>query len=251
MNNNYKVFRIVCICACLLISSGLFVDSTYAFSNIKKEKIESDELLTREKRAFFENKKIEDEKMLQEQMPKIREEIAAFESENQNTTYGVTYGGFRYLDGDILITNKKISRYYTGHAGIVVGDNVLEITPKANNGHPRSLSMNSWFSTYPSNMVIRQKNRNRIPVKAAWYGKTFYIDGAGRDNIYSIASGLYDSNRDYCSSLVWKCYHNAGLDFKVQQPKTLQWLVPDFITPYNYITYRVGNGFSAVHSVNW
>lgn len=29
------------------------------------------------------------------------------------------------------------------------------------------------------------------------------------------------------------------------------WLVPDFKTLYNYMTYRIGNGFSTVHSVNW
>ncbi|WP_077074254.1 hypothetical protein [Aedoeadaptatus urinae] len=104
----------------MLIAFG-FLDSTYPFNNIKKEKAERDELLTRDKRAFFENKKIEEEKMLQEQMPKIREEIAAYESENQNTTYGVTYGGFGYLDGDKLITNKKTSTYCTGHSGIVGG----------------------------------------------------------------------------------------------------------------------------------
>lgn len=45
----------------MLIAFG-FLDSTYAFNNIKKEKTERDELLTREKRAFFENKKTEEEK---------------------------------------------------------------------------------------------------------------------------------------------------------------------------------------------
>ena len=45
----------------MLIAFG-FLDSTYAFNNIKKEKAERDELLTREKRAFFENKKTEEEK---------------------------------------------------------------------------------------------------------------------------------------------------------------------------------------------
>ena len=59
--------------------------------------------------------------MIEEQMPKTREEIATFESENQHTTYGITYGGFGYSDKDIPITDKKISTYYTGHAGIVVG----------------------------------------------------------------------------------------------------------------------------------
>lgn len=66
-------------------------------------------------------KKLKKKKTLQEQMPKIREEIAAYESENQHTTYRVTYGGFGYLNGNILITYKKISTYYTGHAGIVGG----------------------------------------------------------------------------------------------------------------------------------
>lgn len=45
----------------MLIAFG-FLDSTYAFNNIKKEKAERDELLIRDKRAFFENKKTEEEK---------------------------------------------------------------------------------------------------------------------------------------------------------------------------------------------
>ncbi|MDY3118658.1 MAG: hypothetical protein SOW18_03875 [Peptoniphilus sp.] len=157
MRNNTRIFKIACICACWLIAFGSFVDATYAFGNVKEEGKERETFLTKEERAFLEYKKIEDEKMLEEQMPAIREEIKEFEKENSYTTYGVIHGGFQYLDGDILITNKRISTYHIGHAGIVVGDRVLGITPKANNGHPRSLSMNSWFSVYPSDMVIRQK----------------------------------------------------------------------------------------------
>ena len=183
------------------------------------------------------------------------DEIHAQIEEYQRThiqTRGVTYGGFQYLDGDIFITKSTSSYGLTGHAGILVGDKVLEITPGYNNGVPAAIAPSTWFSRYPETIILRYDGGRTIPVNAAWYGQTFYIDGDGADNEYSVASTITSLTKDYCSSLVWKCYHyGAGFDFKVLNTTTLAMVNPVAILPYEFIANASFNNFVAVNSVNW
>ena len=196
----------------------------------------------------------------QELLDKIENDLDAIHQEINDyqaglaSPLGVTYGGFQYLDGDILVTKSTSSAGLTGHVGILVGSKVLEITPKYNNGLPAAISLATWYSRYPTTMVMRYTATRDIPVDAAWYGQTFYIDGAGADNTYSLTGSMTDLTTDYCSSLVWKAYHyGADLDFETYHDSVsfTGYRVPSFIYPYDYINDRSHNGFSAVHSVNW
>ena len=190
---------------------------------------------------------------IQENIDNIHDEIEKYQNSHPQPR-GYSYDGFYYLDGDIIITHSTSSSGLIGHAGIVVGDKVLEIHPSYNNGVPKAISFSTWFNRYPTAMVVRYDGDREIPVDAAWYGKTFYIDGEGKDNKYSLASVITDKEKDYCSSLVWKCfYYGADFEFEIFRDSTSggRWGRPSMIAPYDFITYRDHNGFVAVHSVDW
>lgn len=190
------------------------------------------------------------------------DEIHAEADEYQRTapqTRGYNYDYFVYLDGDILVTKSTSSGGFTGHCGIVVGDKILEATPAYNGGVPTPISFETWYERYPETITIRYKIENRnVPVDAAWEGQTFYIDGEGADNIYALPSDIYSETKDYCSSLVWKCFYR-GADFKFQiyldtPSGSVGWTDPTFgnpISPYDYVSCAKYNEFKAVNYVNW
>ncbi|MBQ2932358.1 MAG: hypothetical protein IJE62_05920 [Clostridia bacterium] len=235
-----KKFLSVVLCISLLICSSILVyadEFSYNYGISPK-------LIEREQNLLSE---------IESNLDEIHAQIAEYQ---QNTIQprGVQYGGFQYLDGDILVTKSTILWGLTGHAGILVGDKVLEITPTYNNGVPAAIPMATWFSRYPETMVVRYNGERDIPVDAAWYGHTFYVNGAGADNEYSLVSSLTSLDKDYCSSLVWKCYHyGANFDYEVLDGGTLEWTIPVTILPYDFIMdgYYQHNNFSIVHSVNW
>lgn len=128
---------------------------------------------------------------------------------------------------------------------------MLEITPKHNNGVPAAISLSTWYERYPQTIVVRYTGNRYTPINAAWYGQTFYIDGSGKNNKYSLTSSITSLTEDYCSSLVWKCYHyGASYDYEILE---INWHIPTVILPYDYINSinMRHNMFSAVHSVNW
>ncbi len=231
----------ILLCFALLISSCIFVsaeETTYPYGV-------TPELIAREQELLNE---------IENNIDEIHAQIEEYQrNNNQNIqTRGGTYNGFQYLDGDIFITKSTSSWGLTGHAGILVGDKVLEITPGYNNGVPAVIALSTWFSRYPETIIMRYTEGRDIPVNAAWYGHTFYVDGDGADNEYSVVSGITSLTKDYCSSLVWKCYHfGAGFDFEIFDSELLIWRNPIIILPYEFITYANHNNFTAVNSVNW
>lgn len=54
-------------------------------------------------------------------------------------------------------------------------------------------------------------------MSAAAYGKSYFLNGAGKNMTYSLNSAnLYGTNDTYCSALVWRCFYNgAGVEFEV------------------------------------
>lgn len=193
-------------------------------------------------------------KYVEEIKDELYEEIAKYQA-NTASTRGVTYGGFIYRKGDIIVTKSTSSNGLVGHVGIVTNDTigkVLEITPKYNDGVPRSVDLITWFQCYPTAMVLRRNTSDGTA--AANYGVSFYEQGSGSDNTYSLTSSITSSTKDYCSSLVWKCYYRgADYEFLVSNATddVIYWERPVLIYPYDYITYRDYNGFTAVHSVDW
>ena len=197
---------------------------------------------------------------IQSQMDAIDQEIADYQTQSMSNitsdilACGFTNGGFQYLDGDIIVTQSTFLKGLTGHAGIVCGNGILEITPKNNDGHPALISTHEWFRKYPSVMVMRyvgHDGKKTIPQKAGWYAKTFYVDGQGKYSNYKVFSPLSSTTEDYCSGLVWKCYYRgAGLNFKVFR-KGEGYVTPNSIVPYDFINARRQNNFSAVYRANW
>lgn len=188
-----------------------------------------------------------------------KEEILAeIETNKQNepsvSPYNVSYGGFRYLDGDVLITKSTSSSGLTGHAGIIVGTKVLHIHPSYNNGNPELISLSTWYSRFPETITVRYAIGRTIPNDAGDYGDEFYVNGAGADNTYSLTSSITSTTKDYCSSLVWKCYYR-GADFEflvfTDTVSGGSYTRPSYIIPYDFITYREYNDFAIVNSVDW
>ena len=195
---------------------------------------------------------------VESQHDEIQAEIEEYQA-SVFTTYAYTYGGFTYLTGDIIVTDDTSSSGILEHAGIVVestssGCKVLEITPNLYNGgnkHPTAVSISTWFSEYDSAYVLRDDLSTAM--SAAAYGKSYFLNGSGKNMTYSIVSAnLYGTDNTYCSALVWRCFYNgAGVKYEVLTGNQVEiWYVPTYFLPYDFITYRAHNGLTAVHSVN-
>ena len=192
-------------------------------------------------------------KYISEHKDEILAEIEEY-SNKAAVPFSVSYGGFQYLDGDILVTKSTSLNGATGHAGIIVGTKVLDIHPDNPGDHPTTMTLKTWFSRFPETIVVRYNKGTTIPKKAADYGNSFYINGDGADNTYSIISSITSRKKDYCSSLVWKCYYfGANFNFKIQEGTVsgATWVTPSFIIPTDFITFREYNNFKIVHSVDW
>ncbi|MCI8285558.1 MAG: hypothetical protein HFE90_09915 [Firmicutes bacterium] len=232
----------VMLCMCFTTTCTVFAETDYGEDSITPE-------MEQYAKEALEN--------IENNIDEIHKEIEEYQASIPSTT-GVSYGGFQYLDGDIFVTKSTSLSGVMGHAGILVGTKVLDITNNPNYNYnkkiPEAMSLSTWYSRYPSTMVLRYTNGRDIPVGAGWYGKTFYIDGEGSDNKYLITSLITSLTHDYCSSLVWKCYHyGAGFDFEIyiDTPNNGHYGRPDFISPYDFITFREHNGFKTVYSKNW
>lgn len=246
MKNKKRLLSLIlALCLCMALAAPAWASDTDVLSEFEKENI-----------AGWQQ--------VEDSLDEIHAEIEAYQA-SSIAPYGVTYGGFTYLDGDIIITPKSSSSSggsssLVGHAAIIVGDKVLEIHPDYNNEKPQLVSMANWHSRYNKMMVLRYTANRTIPTDAAWYGKTFYVDGEGRNHTYKLwkLKGVFDDllspTNDYCSSLVWKCYY-YGADFAfwvyTEQDGEGAYHWPDPVRPYDYINNRAYNGFSAVHSINW
>ncbi len=232
------------VLAMLILSTTSAFAASIQTTNENLDTIFTEDLKEREQEGW---------KYISEHKDEILAEIEAY-NDNTATPFNVSYGGFRYLDGDILITKSTSLNGATGHAGIIVGTKVLDIHPDNPGDNPTTMTLQTWFNRFPETIVVRYGIGTTIPNNAADYGDSFYISGEGADNTYSIASTITSLTKDYCSSLVWKCYHyGANFDFKIQESTTSgsTWVIPSFILPTDFITFRAHNNFTIVHSVDW
>lgn len=164
------------------------------------------------------------------------------------------YGGFRYLDDDILVTRSTSSAGLTGHVGIIVGTKVLHNHPSYNNSMPEAISLSTWYSRFPDTITVRYGAGTTVRNHAADYGDSFYLNGAGADNTYLLPSSITSLTVDYCFSLIWKCYYRgANFEFRVFTDSVSEgsYTRPSLLLPYDFITYREYNDFTIVNSVGW
>lgn len=242
-NNIIKFVGFVLVFTMVLSSATFAFAASDQTTDLVLDEATMESLIAREKDGW---------EYISEHKDEILAEIENYDKSVSNTN-GVSYGGFQYLDGDIIVT-RSTSYGFTGHVGIIVGTKVLDIHPDNPGECPTTMSLSTWFRRFPENIVVRYDGRTRIPTKAANYGEDFYINGDGADNTYSIASSITSKKKDYCSSLVWKCYHfGSDLDFKIEADTVsgTTWVIPSFILPTDFIMYREYNDFSIVHSVDW
>ena len=168
---------------------------------------------------------------------------------------GFVGGGFQFLDGDILYTN---GTFYFGHIGMACGDRILEIVDSG----VQKVSYQTWANRYSDRYtyVLRRipeycngdTNCRQVSVSAAWYGQTYFVNGAGRNYSWSATAPLSNTQKINCSGLAYKCYRDgAGFYYKIyyKDPNTgvVRYINPTIITPLNIMNDRVYNGFSAIY----
>ena len=194
-----------------------------------------------------------------EELESDPEAIAYFKNapiyNNMIAPSGFTGGGFQFLDGDILYTN---GTYYFGHIGMACGDRILEIV----NSGIQKVTYQTWANRYSDRYtyVLRRipgycggdTNCRQVSINAAWYGQTYFVNGAGRYYSWSLLPLLSSTNKVNCSGLAYKCYKD-GANFTYQisiiDSKTGKkyYATPTTITPDDMLNDRVHNGFSAIY----
>lgn len=187
-------------------------------------------------------------KYIEEHYDEIEEEAANYQA-NQITPYGVSYGGFNYLDGDILVSTDSL----VDHAAMIVGNKILEIHLNFNDKKPQLITLSDWYNRYNNTYVLRYNGGRTIPVNAASYAQSYYVNGEGRNHTYFISYNVMSKTNDYCSSLVWKCYYyGANFAFYVlwDEDGVEQYGVPKLLHPYDFVEYREYNNFSVVKTVH-
>ena len=168
---------------------------------------------------------------------------------------GFVGGGFQFLDGDILYTN---GTYYFGHIGMACGDRILEIVDSG----IRKVTYQTWANRYSDRYtyVLRRipeycngdTNCRQISVNAAWYGQTYFVNGAGRNYSWFLTAPLSSTTIINCSGLAYKCYRDgAGFIYQISvvdsRTGKLHYATPSMITPDDMLNDRVHNGFSAIY----
>lgn len=242
--------KLTCILLTLIMVIGT---AAFSFADVSEpvvEEVTAAQLEQQSKEAL---------EYIQTHLVEIDAEIAEYNRTHANdpSPRDISYGGFTYKTGDILVTTDTFGDGILGHAGIMMDGKVLEITPKHKEGKPNILSVADWRAAYPSTlMVVRYTGSSSKAISAAQWGYTKY--GApnapfrGDKVAYAVTAGIYEYATTYCSKLVWNCYYDgAGITFELwnQTPTSGFWGVPTSIMPYDFIRYREHNGFSAVYRI--
>lgn len=93
-------------------------------------------------------------------------------------------------------------------------------------------------------------NCRDISISAAWYGQSYFLDGAERNYSWAVLPNVSNTMLTNCSGLAYKCYrYGAGFTYKIEVriQGMPHYIVPSTITPTEIFNSRVHNGFSAMY----
>lgn len=138
------------------------------------------------------------------------------------------------------------------------GDRILEIVDSG----VRKVAYQTWANRYSDRYtyVLRRipeycngdTNCRQVSVSAAWYGQTYFVNGAGRNYSWFLTAPLSSTSIINCSGLAYKCYRDgAGFIYQISvvdsRTGKLYYATPSMITPDDMLNDRVHNGFSAIY----
>lgn len=147
------------------------------------------------------------------------------------TTNSVNASSYSPEAGDILYTpstqckddNRDICKGLTGHVGIVNPSTGTVTHIQAPGYLPKSISLNSWFNTYPKTTVVRHNDATKAS-KAANWAFNYYIWGNGADKTYKVTvdsdlTKTLSLDTTYCSLILWQAYYfGAGQKLSLNIP---------------------------------
>lgn len=123
---------------------------------------------------------------------------------------GKGFAAQNFKPGDILVTSKSETTYYTGHNAIVLENGRVLHSP-APNKTPSTLSASEWRKDYKTGVIIRPKSSS-TGLKAAKEASAYYVSGKGKDLPYKIVN--FDiAGSTFCTKLVADAYKRAGSPF--------------------------------------
>ena len=168
---------------------------------------------------------------------------SSFALPSKNVEAAITYRA-----GDILVTRSTSSYGLTGHAGLVLSENVI-LHIQTYGYTPARITKSTWLNNYPQTKVIRPNSESlgREAVKKA-------LDAFDGKNIdYGLSGPPTNIEETYCSEIVWYSYYKAGKTYKVliegSQHTPSYWAVPYKIKPYDY-TSEINQNYNGFYPID-
>ena len=150
---------------------------------------------------------------------------------------GKGFAAQAFKAGDILVTSKSETTFYTGHNGIVLENGKVLHSP-APGKTPSTLSASEWRTKYKTGVIIRPTSSSR-GVLAAQKANAYYVLGSGQYLPYKVAT--FDvTTSTYCTKLVADSYKRAGSPFVatskyIAGTHPVNFLVPNDIKNSNFM----------------
>lgn len=112
--------------------------------------------------------------------------------------------------GDIIITTKSTTKYYTGHNGIVLNNGKILHSP-GQGQKPSMMSQSDLKKYYKKGSFIRPTSASRGK-KAATKAYNYYVKGKGKNLPYKVEK-FHVTTSTYCTKLVADAYKRARTPF--------------------------------------
>ncbi|MDC0706785.1 hypothetical protein SAMN04487776_1614 [Priestia megaterium] len=158
--------------------------------------------------------------------------IGAMFTSNSSFAASNTYPGKSLTPkaGDIIITSKRTTSHYTGHA-MIVTDKLKVAEIAGPNKHPRELTFAEYKKAYPTVKSVVRIQNTKIATKAGAAARQYVADY--KTATYSVTShtDLRYKKVTYCSKMVWQAYWAAGVDLRQHVDNRTGAVTHDFYSP--------------------
>lgn len=170
----------------------------------------------------------------------VEHSIQSIEFFQENENFELIYSGpslfassITLQPGDVILTTHYDTALLglIGHAGIATNKNY--IFHIAGTGEtPTYISYSYWLSKYYTGRtdIYRCSSSSVAQSAANWCVSTY----AGSNAEYSLATDLYETNKVYCSKLVWQGYYFGAGSSHASFPIGIPWIAPYDLPTYIY-----------------